>query len=615
MCGIAGVVGTGAGTLADRVHTMITALEHRGPDDHGVVAFDDAVLGNSRLSIIDRAGGHQPLLGPEGSTALVCNGEIYGHKRLRERHSSYPFRSGSDCEVILPLHEKYGEDLLRHLPGTFALALWDNRRRRLILARDRFGERPLYYTVTDDGLLAFASESRALRAGGFTGGEVDPAMVAEMLRQSYIPSDCSIWEGVHQVPHAGRVVWDLLAPPKVQRWWAAPEVRDDLTIAQATDWFSSALDRAVQDQMEADVPLGAFLSGGIDSTTVAALAARHHPDLHAFSFDMPGESELEFARATADMHRMTLHVCRPDTSAITEELLSLADTWDEPFGDSSALPTRLLCRFAREHVTVALTGDGADELLGGYLVWTRDLLEPGTAGSPLPSSNAGPARPARTGLLARLARLGHSDSSRSGASRSEADRCGSTVARRFAAFRQYFNAHELTEMGLPGRDAADVDVSAYHYGTADDISRFDLDHYLPGDILVKTDRASMAFGLEVRSPFLDVEVAEGCLSLPAAHKVDATHEKLLLRRAFSDLWPASVADRRKQGFGSPMATWLALPDVAELKESHLTDPSSALFDLVDHSAVQQYAAANDQRTWNLLMLSMWWTRCRHEVSA
>ncbi len=189
------------------------------------------------------------------------------------------------------------------------------------------------------------------------------------------------------------------------------------------------------------------------------------------------------------------------------------------------------------------------------------------------------------------------------------------MARRFASFRQYFDAADLAALGLPAVDAAAVDISAYHHGTADDICRFDLDHYLPGDILVKTDRASMAYGLEVRSPFLDVEVAEGCLALPARHKVDATHEKLLLRRAFSDLWPTSVADRRKQGFGSPMSSWLRLPEVEELKQAHLADPRSALFDLVDHDAVQRLGRADDQRTWNLLMLSLWWSHCRSEVRA
>jgi len=595
MCGIAGVVGSGAGALADRVREMVEALEHRGPDQQAVTTFDNAALGCARLAVIDPDGGRQPLIGPDGSTALVCNGEIYGHRRLRTALRDYPFRTGSDCEVVLALHDAHGMDLLPHLPGTFALALWDNRVGELLLARDRFGERPLYYAATGDGLLAFASESRALRAAGFSSGALDRSAVAEMLRQGYVPSGGSVWDGVSQIPHASALRWRVGAQPQVRRWWSPP-AQVDRPVPDAVEWLQTELDRAVSDQLVADVPVGTFLSGGIDSSTIASLAARHHPNLHAFTFDMPGESELPFAEATAEMHGMQLHVCRPESSTIAEELLALPDAYDEPLGDSSTLPTRVLCRFAREHVTVTLTGDGADELLGGYLVWNRALLPAGTPGStsaPVNDWNR------RSRWQRRRYRQIHDTS----------------VARRYAAFRQYFDADALARLGLPARDAADVDVDDYATGTADDICRFDLDHYLPGDILVKTDRASMAHGLEVRSPFLDVAVAEGCLALPAHHKVDATHEKLLLRRAFSDLWPTAVAQRPKQGFGAPIATWLSLPDVTEVKAAHLVDPSSALFDIVDHTAVQRYVDANDQRTWNLLTLAIWWTRCRAEAYA
>ncbi|MFZ4432477.1 MAG: asparagine synthase (glutamine-hydrolyzing) [Microthrixaceae bacterium] len=598
MCGIAGVVGPGAGALVGRVSAMIAALEHRGPDEHGVTVFDDAVLGNARLSIIDPEGGQQPLLGPDGRTALVCNGEIYGHQRVRAQFPDHPFTTGSDCEVALALYDRHGDDLLRHLPGTFALALWDDRRHQLLLARDRFGERPLYYCLTD-GLLAFASESRALEAGGFDRGRPDPEMIGEMLRQGYVPSGRSIWSGVSSLPHASSLTWDTRRPPVVRRWWSPPEIRRRVSTEEATEWFRRELDRAVQDQLEADVPVGAFLSGGIDSTTIAALAARHHPDLHAFTFDMPGESELDHARATAELHGMTLHVLTPDVGDVAAAIEALPVAWDEPFGDSSALPTRMLSEFARRDVTVALTGDGADELLGGYLVWTRGLLDPGSAGSTEPSGRI-EAQGIRGRLAARRARTA-ADPHR--------------VARRFASFRQYFDADDLRSLGLPGRDARDVDVTAYGFGTADDICRFDLDHYLPGDILVKTDRASMAHGLEVRAPFLDVAVAEGCLALPADLKVDATHEKLLLRRSFSSLWPESVRDRRKQGFGSPMQSWLALPAVQDLRSAYLRDPASPLFDLVERDAVERLSADEDQRTWNLLVLAIWWAHARARTAA
>jgi asparagine synthase (glutamine-hydrolysing) len=574
---------------------MVAALDHRGPDDSGVVEYDGAVLGSSRLSIIDVKGGRQPLLDADRATALVCNGEIYGHRRLRSLLSDYPFVTGSDCEVILALYRRHGAALLDHLPGTFAFALWDERQRTLLLARDRFGERPLYWAMTSTGCLAFASETHALVSSGLVDNRPDPEMVAQMLRQGYVPTDRSIWQGVRSIPHASRLTWDLRSAPAVQRWWTPPEPDDPRDADEAVEWFRSALDHAVVDQLDADVPIGAFLSGGIDSATIALLAARHHRGLRAFAFDMPGSSEIPYATAVADRHGIDLHVYRPELHGVADRIRSLGRSWDEPFGDSSALPTSMLCEFAREHVKVVLTGDGADELLGGYVVWNRDLLEtPTDDRSPMSTASKRFAR-----LRMRAARPPAVDRSR--------------IARRYATFRQYFDADQLGSLGLPPLDAARVDVSAYHYGTADDISRFDLDHYLPGDILVKTDRASMARGLEVRAPFLDVDVATGCLALPSHHKVDATHEKVLLRRAFGDQWPAAVRDRPKQGFGAPMSDWLELPEVARLKADHLVDPASALFELVDHDAVQPFVGANDQRTWNLLMLAVWWEQHRRRA--
>ncbi|MEX0768895.1 MAG: asparagine synthase (glutamine-hydrolyzing), partial [Microthrixaceae bacterium] len=348
MCGIAGIVGAGADAHVDRVRVMITALNHRGPDEQGLTVFANAVLGSARLSIIDPEGGRQPLLSPDRQTAVVCNGEIYGHNRIREKYSQYPFRTGSDCEVVLPLFDEYRQGLLPHLPGTFALAVWNDSEQSLLLARDRFGERPLYYAFTAEGQLAFASESHALRAAGLSESKPEPLMIAEMLRQGYVPSGKSIWSGIESVPHASRLRWSLGGQPQIDRWWTPPVIEEGITPKESARWFRGALDFAVQEQLEADVPVGAFLSGGVDSTTVAALAAAHHPDLHAFTFDMPGESELEFAKDTAAKHAMTLHVLTPDTSDLAAQIEQLATTWDEPFGDSSSLPTSMLCKFARE---------------------------------------------------------------------------------------------------------------------------------------------------------------------------------------------------------------------------------------------------------------------------
>jgi asparagine synthase (glutamine-hydrolysing) len=598
MCGIAGIAGAGAAAHERSVRAMMAALRHRGPDDTGLITFDSAVLGSTRLSIIDLAHGHQPLLDRHGRTALVCNGEIYGHHRIREQTRDYAYQTGSDSEVVLALHERHGHDLLPHLPGTFSLALWDDRRQSLLLARDRFGERPLYWAHVD-GLLVFASEVDALLASGLVGTELDRTTLAHVLRQGYVPPGTSIWSGVGSLRPGSRLRWDAFGKASVDRWWRPPPVAPDPGREDATDWFRDALERSVAEQLEADVPVGAFLSGGIDSSTVAVLASRHRPGLDVFAFDMPGSSEVAYARAVADRHEMKLRVCRPELGPgrLAELVVEMASVWDEPFADSSALPTWLLSRFAREYVTVALTGDGADELLGGYLCWARRYLEPS---DPARSGHgAVPIQPAPTRRRWGLRRPA---------------RRRPQVARRYSAFRQHFDAEALASMGLPALDTGPFEEDRYVNGTADDISRFDVDHYLPGDILVKTDRASMAHGLEVRSPFLGVEVAEGCLRLPATRKVDATREKILLRDAFADVLPTSVVTRSKQGFGAPMTDWLEDDGVNELVRAHLHDPSSAFFDLVDHEGVQRQLDRDGQAVWNLLMVALWWDRRRGVVA-
>jgi asparagine synthase (glutamine-hydrolysing) len=316
-----------------------------------------------------------------------------------------------------------------------------------------------------------------------------------------------------------------------------------------------------------------LLSGGLDSSSVAVAASDHQPGIAAFAYDVPGESEVAWAEAVASQHPLALEVCRIDEDQIAPDLVAASRSWGEPFGDSSALLTWQLARFARERVSVVLTGDGADELLGGYAAWARDAL----AATDPPAPRWRRRRPE-----------------------------GSAIARAYAAHRQHVTLEDLAALGLPPRSAADVDVSPYRWGTVEDICRFDLDAYLPGDILVKTDRASMAHGLEVRAPFLDRTVADLCLRLPASSKVDEHHQKLALRGAFADRLPAGLADRPKQGFGAPMTRWLALPGVAALADDLIRDPRSPLFDLVDGDGARRLYDAGGQAAWTLLMVALWW---------
>lgn len=593
MCGIAGVVGIGADGHVDAVEAMLGALDHRGPDERRTWSGEGAVVGTARLSIIDPSNGHQPVVdGPE-RRVIVANGEIYGHRRIRDRFPDHPYASHGDIEVIAPLVRRHGHRFLEHLPGTFALGIWDDRRSELTLARDRFGERPLYWAFASSGrLLCFASEPQALFASGLVSCTVDRAVLAHVIRQGYVPPGRCVWEGMASLPPASVLRWRPGEEPTVQRWWTPPEVEGPAGgTTDPVGWFREELDRAVRDQLIADVPVGTFLSGGLDSSTVSALAARHHPRISGFAFDMPGQSEVPFARAVAERHGIDLHVLQVGDLDLVDLLGDAARVWGEPLADSSTLPTLLLSRFVRGHVKVALTGDGADELLGGYLCWTRDLLHPW---DPIRTGAAAPARARSRRWRSRPA--------------------DTTVARRYADFRSYFTSEELVRLGLPAVSGDDIDLSPYGRGSVDDISRFDLDHYLPGDILVKTDRASMSTGLEVRAPFLDVDVAEGLLRLPACWKVDAVREKLLLRDAFGDLLPSEVLDRPKQGFGSPMSAWLRRPDVVELIASELRAPGAVVGELLDGPTVAELSEGADQRTWTLLAVALWWKEHRSRVA-
>ncbi len=584
MCGIAGVIGPGAEQHGDALDRMLGALAHRGPDEGGTWSGPGALLGVRRLAIVDPVNGHQPVVDEGAGVVVVANGEIYGHDRIRARHPGHPYRSGSDIEVIPALHRAHGPRFLTHLPGTFALALWEQGPGRLTLARDRFGERPLYWAQAGD-LLVFASEPAALAASELVRVEVDREVLAHVVRQGYVPPGRSIWRGMSSLPHASALRWTEADGAVVARWWWPPEVAPRRAAQRdPVGWFRRELDRAVQDQLVADAPVGTFLSGGIDSSTVASLAARHHPHIAGFAFDMPGDSELPHAQAVANRHGIDLHVFRPAGVDLVGALHDVARVWGEPLGDSSTVPTLLLSRFARDSVKVALTGDGADELLGGYLCWTRSYLDPND--------------PARSAAKRRWW------------SRRVAIPPGPAVARRYADFRSYFTPTELTALGVAPLSGDDVELDAFHRGTADDISRFDLDHYLPGDILVKTDRASMAASLEVRAPFLDVAVAEGCLRLPARWKVDHRTEKILLREAFADLLPPEVVTRPKQGFGSPMDRWLTDPAVSELVRCELTDASSPVAELLDPEALARYATGTGQQTWTLLTVALWWRHHR-----
>jgi asparagine synthase (glutamine-hydrolysing) len=595
MCGIAAMVTPEAEVSCDRVVTrMIDALRHRGPDSQGVHCFGRCTLGSARLSIVDIDGGDQPILSRDGALGVTFNGAIYGFRELKAHLGDYPFRTGTDTEVILALYAKYGDRFLSHLPGMFAFALWDDRRRMLTCARDRFGEKPLYYAFAPTGELLVASEIKAILASGLVAPVLNLKAVSHYLTRLHTHPAQTIYTNVHILPPA-HVLRFRNGQVRIERYWEPPEVLENISMKDAVERFRHLFDTAVRKQLVADVPVGILLSGGVDSSTVVAAASQRQSRVCTFSFGFTEgvENELPFARGIADRHKTSHFEFVDDATDIPALLLHMQTIYDEPFADSSNIPTFLICELARRHVTVALGGDGADELLGGYVFWARQFLDP-----PLPDSRSHSPRTA----LSPMRRIARWPGRRP---RSE-NPAGSPLIRRYSqGFRNYFTDGERERLGLSSASADLIDYSKYRRNTVSDMLRFDTDLYLPGDILVKTDRASMANSLELRSPFLDMDLASFCLSLPDDLKVDPDREKVLLRHAYEHMWTPEVGNRPKQGFGAPMNAWLGTPAMTVLKQDVLGDRAQRIFSVLDFEEVQNFVVRNTQQTWSLLVLALW----------
>ena len=577
---------------------MLAALRHRGPDDEGAHFFPGCALGHTRLSIVDPAGGHQPMLAPDGLAGVTFNGEIYGYQTLRRAMPDYPFRTGGDTELLLAMHERHGEAMTEHLPGMFAFALWDERRQRLFCARDRFGEKPFYYAEGRGGEFLFASEIKALLASGLLEPRLDPVAVRQYLHRGYVSPGRTIYRNIRVLPpaHQLTVTGGVI---DVRRYWSLPEVDESINLGDAVERFRELLDQAVARQLVADVPVGAFLSGGLDSSTLVAIAARRHAGIKTFSFGFGTEiDELPFARGIAERYGTDHHELTDKGEDIAGLLERMQEVYDEPFGDSSNIPTYLLSGLARRHVTVALAGEGADELLAGYPLWYRPLVNLERA-KRLPDIAATLIRIAALGckmlrrpLPAPLAEL------REGFFIKEHyTDCAEAHRARSACFSE----GELDELGLP----PDGEEAPSARSGLEGALAWDIEGYLPGDILTKTDRASMAWGLEVRCPFLDQDLASFCIRLPARLKIDSRRDKILLREAFGDAWTPAIRSRSKQGFGGTVGTWLKQPRLKELKTAALENPRHPLASVLDGRAASRYAARDNQQTWLLLVLGTW----------
>jgi len=606
MCGIYGMVGAATPEVLGR---MSAALVHRGPDGDGTAVRGLAAIGCRRLAIIDVAGGAQPMENEAGDVIAVCNGEIYNHRALRAalERRGHRFRSRSDAEVLPHLYEERGVDCVEALDGMFALALWDVARGRLLLARDRMGEKPLYHATTSHGVL-FASEPKALLASGYVGREPDWGALSAYLRAGYVPYPASPFAHIRKLPPGGRLVLEG-EHLRADRYWdvapflAAPPL--ELSLEDAAAALRGHLARAVEAALVSDVPLGVLLSGGLDSTAVASVAHSLTGELATFAlgFDVPEfderEHALRAARALGTLHR-TLTIT---PSLFLEGVRDLGPLLDEPLADPALVPTFLLARFARTHVKTVLVGEGADELFAGYPTYLGGALA-GRYGR-LPAA-------LRAAVAAAAPVLG-------------APRGNTTLRyllRRFleaadapppARHRTWTGCLDAARLGAitdpDGPLAAPPEPEPLPARTdVDGLLGLDLTGYLPDDLLAKLDRASMAASLEGRAPFLDHRLVEFACRLPVGLKLRGLATKRVLRRAVADLVPRATRRRIKRGLTVPLAAWLAGPllpfaraTLARL-DPGVVRPQAVRALLDEHAARRR---DNRRELWALIMLQLW----------
>jgi asparagine synthase (glutamine-hydrolysing) len=611
MCGICGVLRRGSDADPAALEAMSSALVHRGPDDHGTFLDGPVGLAARRLSIIDLEGGHQPIANEDASVHAVQNGEIYNHAELRRELEGrgHSFRTRCDTEVLVHLYEEHGPDFVERLRGMFAIAIWDARRRRLLLARDRFGIKPLY-VHRSGGEVAFASELKSLvRLPGFK-REVDPRALEAFLAFNSVPGPLAIFKDTEKLLPGHVLLADESGVETREYARPAPLPERAESMDALADELRERLRDSVRAHLIADVPVGVLLSGGVDSSALAALAAEESGSrVQTFSigFEEREFNELELARLVAERYDTDHNelIVRPDAA---ELLPRLAEVFDEPLADSSALPTYLVSELAARNVKVALSGEGGDELFGGYYTYVADLLAPRLA--PL----AALARP----LVERLP---------SGSGKVSFDYKAKRFVRgarldpleRHHAWKEIFSADARAELGA----ASGYDPLAVYRGHFERtagaaplvrMQEMDLNVYLVDDLLVKTDRASMAHSLEARVPFLDTAVSDLALALPTSMKVRGFAKKRLLRKAMEPLVPREILEGKKQGFSIPAAAWLRgdlepfarevlSPDTLRRQGFFRPEAVSALID-----AHVERREDLSRQLWGLLSFTLWHER-------
>jgi asparagine synthase (glutamine-hydrolysing) len=613
MCGLAGFAGSGGS--AEALRKMAKAIERRGPDDDGFFEADGVGFGFRRLSIIDVGGGHQPLSNEDGSVQVMLNGEIYGFQKLRDEllADGYRFKTRSDTEVIVHAYAKWGDACFEKLDGMFAIAIWDARERRLVIARDRLGKKPMYWTVNNNTIW-FASELKALLAARVVEKKIDLVSLAAYFRSDAVPTPRSMFEGVSKLPPASAMSWKDGSIEKTWKFWSCPQETIDQRDPVAG--LRERFDLAVKERLVSDVPLGLFLSGGLDSTAVAESASRQSSTkLKAFTigFEDKTHDETEAASLVAKSLGLEHYVEKLTAESALSMLGEATEMLDEPLADAAVLPQLLLSRFARKQVTVALSGDGGDELLIGY--------------QHIPAHRVVEALPAISRFGSRVAqKLPAGGGYFSLGFKAQRFARGASIENRLArdlAWRGAVDASTLKQI-LDSRVLLNADpdwserlLTEYAAEAGNDFDGWRgwswayLRSFLMDEVLVKVDRATMWFSLESRAPLLDRRVVEYLLALPTKYKTGAWGKKRLLRELVKGRVPSEILDKPKHGFGVPVADWLRGPLKSMLLELTATDRlrEQGLFrpEAVEQLVSDHISGRIDRRKelWAMLQFQLW----------
>ena len=619
MCGIAGIYNFDSfKSVHERLLKRMTdALVHRGPDDEGFYCSGPIGLGHRRLSIIDLAGGHQPLANEDETVWIVFNGEIYNFGELHDElvKKGHVFKTRSDTEVIVHLYEEEGENCFKRLRGMFAIAIWDARNRKLLLARDRVGKKPLFYFY-DGRRIAFASEMKAILEIPGVPREIDPEAVSDYFSLLYIPAPKSIFKNIRKVLPGHYLVVSQNGIRETEYWDLSFNQSLQLTEQAWCERLLETYREAVRIRLMSEVPLGAFLSGGVDSSSVVAvMAGLLNTPVTTCSIGFAEEefNETDYAREIASRFKTDHHehVVRPDAVGIVEKL---AWHYDEPFADSSSVPTYYVSKAAREHVTVALSGDGGDENFAGYRRYYFDKRENSIRGL-LPAAIRQPIFRALASLYPKAdwaPRIFRGKATFQNLARSPIEAYFRSVSALKSELKEQILHGDLRRQ-LGDYDSLDVLRSYYDKAdTMDPISRIqyvDVKTYLTDDILVKVDRASMAHSLEVRAPILDHKLMELAATIPSSMKLRGMNGKYIFKKTLNEVLPRSVLNRKKMGFGVPLAQWLR-NDLREFAHAVIFDQrqDSFLNDASVNAIWQEHQRGFRDRStelWSILMFRLW----------